>query len=438
MKRLALLVALTACGRELHETVDAAIVVEPDAPETNGEPPASAVTLTITRLGVPVQGVVVVFQDPSSAVIATGKTDLAGRAWADMPAGGVVTAVEKTGMTTDELTTFATVASGDALRLDHTPLSPSTDRTLAFNLLTLDGAADGYTILTSCGSGTADAAGDGLVEITDCGPSTDLVVLSTLNGLPTGRGFHRALLGLPGDGEVIDLTTAFTAFTDVQLTYQNVPAEVQSIVGQQVLSASGRSYAASESAVPAGGSASIALAIPPTETPLLTKVVTETTLYPTAGELGQQQLFSWAPPAPSVAMDLAASLLPAFASAPTFNTGSSSVTWSERTGGTDPDLVRAAISVHRDDIPEGHAWTWRIAGARGTATAIAFPTLPKLMGFEFMPTDGDTIVVNELTTARLPAPGFAPFRTNVFAPLSTLVNETGGTMVVQRLYSEPL
>lgn len=438
MKRLALLLAVTACGREIHQTVDAAIVVEPDAPDTNGEPSATAVKLTITRLGVPVQGVVVVFQDPSSAVIATGKTDLTGRAWAEMPAGGFVTAVENTGMTTDELTTFATVVAGDALRLDHTPPATGTDLTVAFNLLQLDaGVNDGYIIHTSCGSGAADAAGAGLVELTQCGTSADIVVLSTLDGLPTGRGFHRSHLALPTAGEAVNLTGAFVPFTDVQLTYQNVPVEVQSIVGQEVLSATGRAYVASDSAVPAGGSATIPLAIPSTDTPLVTKVLTETTLYPTAGEFGQQQLFAWSAPATSVATDLGATMLPAFASAPIFDTGASAVTWTERSGGAEPHVVHTEISVHRDDIPEGHAWTWRLAGARGTATALAFPTLPKVMGFDFTPSEGDTIVVNDLTTARLPE-GLAPWRTNVFAPLSTLITENPGSLVVQRLYSEPL
>jgi hypothetical protein len=64
----------------------------PDSATSTGIAPPGAVTIKITRAGMPLAGVAVFFQGPDSTPISTVLTDDVGSAWAVMPAGGFVTA----------------------------------------------------------------------------------------------------------------------------------------------------------------------------------------------------------------------------------------------------------------------------------------------------------------------------------------------------------
>ena len=113
------------------------------------------------------------------------------------------------------------------------------------------------------------------------------------------------------------------------------------------------------------------------------------------------------------------------------------VAWTERTGGTAADLVRAQLDVFRDDIPTGRVWHWRLAVARGSTPAVKFPTLPPVAGFDFNPASGDTTVIGELTELRLPG-GLNPWRTQVFTPTAQSIVGAAGHIALQTLYSEQL
>jgi hypothetical protein len=67
-------------------------------------------------------------------------------------------------------------------------------------------------------------------------------------------------------------------------------------------------------------------------------------------------------------------------------------------------LLRWSRWLRSDDIPEGRAWTWRIAGVHAGGE-IAFPQVPlALDGFDFNVIGADTTAsVTFLTTAKLPA-----------------------------------
>ena len=431
--KFAIALCLLGCGKELHHTVDAppldttSDVVIPD----NGEPPAEAVKLTLTRYGVGVPGATVVFLDPESAVISTGITDMTGRAWALMPAGGFVTAIEHQGAGLDELTTFATVAMGDALRLDHAPLGIGMDRALDITV-PLDNGADSYTIHTGCGTGGADAAGVGILDLTNCGANADVVVRSYFDGLPTGRVLYLAAVPLPTSGTVA-LAGPYETIEPVALTYTNVPAEAQMIGGYQAVSVASRAFEISDVVAPVGGGATVNLAIPGAST----EVLTVTTVYPASTEVGQQVTYDWTDNATKTfTSNLATALLPAYSTAPAYDHTTHTVTWTERSGGTPADVVRVGLQVYRDDIPTGRAWRWRLAKAHGTPS-VQFPTLPPVAGFDFNPVAGDTVAVDELTTIRLPG-GLAPWRATVFGPIAQTFIGAAGHVALQTLYAPEL
>jgi hypothetical protein len=113
------------------------------------------------------------------------------------------------------------------------------------------------------------------------------------------------------------------------------------------------------------------------------------------------------------------------------------VRWPEHPGGTlQPDVVRARIRVYRDDIPQGRAWTWQVVAARGEGPEIRFPTLPTDT-FDFNPTEGDVVSLEELTNVHLPG-GYDAVRAHGFARFLDFITAGTGRMVVQTLWSEPL
>lgn len=433
MKHILATLLLAACGNELHHTVDAqpADTSADTSVPVNGQPPADAVSVTITRQGVAQAGVAVVFQDPSSTLIDAATTDTEGRAWARMPAGGFVTSIEHVGSGVDELTTFATVVNGDALRLDIAPLDTGTDKALTVTV-PIDGTASSYGIQTSCGAGGADATGTGSMSLVNCGPTTDLVIASYLDGVATGRVLYAPGVALPATGNVV-IAGVYEELVASSLTYTNVPAQVALVSAYQAVSAVLRAYDTSGTVAPAGGTATIGLKIPPTTG----SVLTVSTLYPVSGEVGQQALYDWDTAAPTLTRDLATALLPAYATAPVYDVTTHTATWTERAGGPAADLVRATLNIFRDDIPVGRAWHWHLAVARGSTPSVKFPTLPSVAGFDFNPASADTAVVDELTELRLPG-GLTPWRTQVFGPTAQSIIGAAGHIALQTLYFEQL
>ena len=112
MKRLiGLPLVVAACTGGVHHGTDAHMgdAAGDTVGTSTGDPPAGAVKLVVTRAGIPVIGVAVVFQTADSSVVQAGLTNEKGLAWAEMPAGGFVTAIAEVGSGIDELTTFAAV-----------------------------------------------------------------------------------------------------------------------------------------------------------------------------------------------------------------------------------------------------------------------------------------------------------------------------------------
>jgi len=429
-----------ACGKDLHETPDAMSVDARDITDAaiadNGEPAPGAVSLTIERQGVAVPGVSVVFQDGASAVVGTQLTDSRGRAWAPIPEGGYVTAIESAGAGLDGLTTFVGARPDDALRLElqpednaGEPQSPQLDVTLPADAAAPAGTV-GYTIYSSCGTGGADAAGIGTVSFVDCDGIADIVAVGMSQDATTDRVLYAPNVTIPPSG-ALAIPGTWSTFEPHQLTYSNIPVQVQSLAGYQSVSATRRAYEVSKSVVPSSGSATLALALPAGAGPLLTA----TNLYAAGGEHGQQTIYDWGTTSASYSLDVAGAVLPPYATAPTFGVSTRTVTWTERATTSQPDVMIAGLQVFRDAIPTGHAWRWRLAGPR-TGTTLTFPTLATA-AFDYTPSSTDIVAVTELTALRVPG-GFAAWRAEPFAPLTEAVTATPGHAVIQTLHADDL
>jgi hypothetical protein len=418
MKRLALaLLVIGGCEADLHHTPDGgALPAMPDTlGESTGEPPANAVKLHVTRGGGPVRDVAVFFQTADSRTLAQALTNATGLAWAVMPEGGFVTALDD-----DELTTFSAVQSGDALELELG--SPVSTASTTFTLQVPPAiGATAYKVYSPCGTQTMDAP-SGEITLVGCPNPTDLVVVPV--DVDAGALYaskvdtKTAMVGLVG---------TYEPFAANEYTLSNVPDTVPYVSLYGAFSAQYRAFEANSGAGVTANTATIDMAMPSNAGTELT-VATE---FPTTGEIGREAIYNWHAPTTTFTLDVANAQLKRYASAPAF--AGHALTWTERTSGGEPDFVRAKIHLYRDGFPQGRAWHWRIAAPR-TATTITFPTLP-VVDFDFNLKDTDVGGVDELETIAMP--GGYP-RTNPFAAVTRAISGTSGQIVVQSLYFESL
>lgn len=446
-RRLAAMLVLVGCGRDLHHTIDGGpIDAPPDIPVSSNDPPASAVKLRVIRNGQPVNGVTAWFQSDlaASTVVASAQTNEQGLAWAELPTGGYVTAIERGVDGIDEVTTFAGVQPADDLRL---VLAPTGDPTFHWFRLVIpqDSGATSYVVDHSCAGEPigVDATLAADVALSGCDATVDFVISSLTDGVPTGRALYAGAQTLPAPPApepndamppplgMLTLTGTYQALETHTLSYANVPATLFGVHAYQALSAERRAFEAGEFGAVADNAATVQLAMPVSTATLLTV----TTGYPTSGEHGQPLVFDWGVSSATSNLDVGAALLPAYASAPTFDSASRTITWTERTATTQPDLVRARIHVFRDDIPQGRSWGWRIVAPRAGA-AVTYPELP-VVDFDYNPGATDTAGVGELTVAKLPG-GFAAWRQTAFADFTRAVTGTSGRIVLQTRYVEEL
>jgi hypothetical protein len=427
MKRAAILLALAGCKADLHQTVDAQpLDAAIDSLSPNGDPPANAVKLTVTRGTAPVVDVAVFFQGADSSLISASLTNDKGVAWAVMPAGGFVTAVQHAGTGLDHLSTFASVQPADSLELDLSPPGSASPHLLQITVPTAANAVS-YLVHTPCGS---EPMGSETADITlvGCGVTTDLVIVpQDVDGVALGALFAP---GVNVDGGPATITGSYQSFANVSVSYTNVPAFVTFIGVYEALSAEQRAFARSEGVTPAGGLAQVDVSMPQSTATELTV----SNLFPTAGEIGIQTIYGWHPASATVDVDVGSVLLPAYATAPEYQVATRRIAFTTRAG-VMPDVVRGQIRVHRDNIPSGRAWDWRIVAPY--ESGITFPKLP-VFDFDFNPLGGDTITIGELSSISVPG-GYAGFRAQGFAEArSVAISGTLGRIVQQDLYFESL
>lgn len=403
-----------------------------DSASPTGDVAPEAVTLTVTMRGAPAQGVAVYFQNADSSLVREATTDEHGTAGAVLAAGGYVTVIEPDdGSGTTRLATFAATMPHDTLRLDLAPIGAIDSTAIAISVPRMMGAA-GYQIYTSCGQLGADASGTASGQLEGCGGAVDVIVMANDQTASILGSLYVA--GVTVGGQPAILNGLYDALVPTTFSYAGVPSSSGIVTTYQAIAtARGTLFGASTSGSADAGRATSALDMPATTG---TIALTVSSAVPASTEHGEQRVFDWGPPSSSYALDLASAMLPAFAAAPTYDPATRSISWTERTGGVPPDLVRARVRVFRDAVPEGRAWTWAILAPRGAGPSVALPRFPG-GGFDFGPRAGDALDVDELTTARLPG-GYASVRAHGFDDVRAFVAGPSGRLVAQSLYAPPL
>jgi hypothetical protein len=433
MKRATLLL-LAACG-----------ATDPDIPQPDGPFVPGPVSIAITSRGAPVVNVPVIFQNADSTTVASTVTDFDGKATAEIDGDGFVTVIEPREVSAprDILTTFAGVQGGDELHLDLAPLGP-TDVTSLELVVTRDSPdpAGGYRVLSSCGAVDIYAfAGDPaplpLSQLIGCGSTADFLVVSLDEFGEPVRSQFRA--GVPlVDGSQQALAAAYVPFDDAMLEYRNIPEEVGFVGAYRSFARdTGVLFDFSVGVTPDAGSGAVPIRVPEMSGAI---AVSASSTFPARDEISTQLVIDWeAAGAGDYSLDLGAALLPRFVEPPTFEIGRRTATWAEADGGTEPDVVRIRLQIYRLEIPVGTAWEWRLIGPR-TGSSVTFPNLPvdDRSGSNFNPSMFDSVVVQELTTAKLPAGFDKTVRERGFVPFKDLRSGTSGRIVTQDLFeAEP-
>jgi hypothetical protein len=338
----------------------------------------------------------------------------------------------------DELTTFSAVQAADSLQLAFSPTGNTGEWPVVLGI-PADTNAIGYQVYSTCGGPFgADPSVPTEVQLVGCNGMADFIIESLDSESAPQRAVYLASVAIPDPPPPPDtdamppvyppltLTGTYQPYMTKTFSYSNVPAFV-SFLGtyHAFASAHGRVYERTAGASPSGASAATSIAIPSATTGSLVA----TNLFTT--EVGAQTIYEARSSATTAyALDVGASLVPRFASAPVFDITSRTVAWTETSGPLTPDLVRTRVHLYRDDIPSGRAWGWRMIAPRD-GTTVTYPTLP-VFGFDFNPAAGDIVGVDELTTVDVPG-GFAAVRRNGFGDLSNVIVGTTDRMVMQML-----
>ncbi|HTJ43507.1 MAG TPA: hypothetical protein VL463_15490 [Kofleriaceae bacterium] len=230
-RTLACLLFLGACGK-VQTFADA-----------NGDGNGSQTDGAVTRVnvivldpngtGAPISGVPVVFLDPSGAQIGHPSTTADGKASADMPNGGSITAVLPEGTSDYTIKTVLGVKGGDTITLNAAAVDNSTE-SFTVTLAALSGAAN-YYVYGPCGTQssatnltTATLTINGYCKV----PSMDIVAIAyDANFNPLGWVEKSGITYAPGGNASMPATwnnmKSFTA------TATNVPAEATYVYVQR-------------------------------------------------------------------------------------------------------------------------------------------------------------------------------------------------------------
>jgi hypothetical protein len=431
--------ACVACGGGHHHGVDA----PPGDANTDtllpsmGDPPANAVAIGVTAFGAPVANVAVYFQKGDSSVELATTTDERGVAWAVASDGDFVSAIEPPGALAPRITTFTDVHAGDRLHVDLAPTLPVPTLTFTIKVPTA-AAAGGYLVHQAC-TDSPDQNGlgvgaMGVITVPNCGNGTTDFVIEPLsaNGDSLGTALYTPNVAI-SDGALVDLSAStYASVVPTSFSYTSVPPSVKVVeTYRAVVTPRGRLFDRTTTALPSGGTASSGTNEPNASG---ASALTVTTGFPIDGELGEQTVYELTSWSGAYSLDMGAERLPDYSSAGAFDTATETLSWTENSGGIAPNFVRAQLTIYRAGIPDGRAWTWRIAQARGPVPHVVLPTLPS-EGFDFNPQSGDTIGIGEITNAKLIG-GYAGLRTFAFDDLPRHL--APGLTIVETTYSPDL
>ena len=415
MRAFVLILIVAACGDDRRVAVDAP-AGDAGRADTDGmtlEP----IALTITKEGAARAGVHVYFQHADSTLVADTLTDDTGVATARMAAGGFVTALAPFGAA-DDLRTFAGVQPGDQLVLDQ-PLITSISVTVTAPL-SANAAVAHYFAYTPCHDAYLEtsitpASGNpsGVVRLDGCGTTTDFLILATNINFGVLQFIYAKDVAV-ADGAAVDLTTrSYTSTALRNLTYASLPsAHTNFAIYDWIVSPAGRfPYLLTGTST-----GSVAMPLP---TFSGAKDILRATA---AGMYSMYSVVDWGPYTPLFATNVAARVLPAFASRPAVDTGAHAVTWTEAAGGVAPDFVTTGVSSCR--AADGRCWNWLEVAPR-TGTSVAMPVLP-VTGYDYNISAADAATVFDLVTATFPG-GYDAVRAHLMQATRPTSLITGGS-----------
>lgn len=382
------------------------------------------VTLTVTRNGAPVSGVLVYFQNVNNSLVKKVETDAAGKASAVMIAGGFVTAIDPfppepppgvaVVVGNNDLRTFGGVKPGDELVLTRFDAFTSVRLTIP-----TDPLASSYDIGTSCGTGSISTGGGSAsaaaavsddIQLRNCGTAMDILVVARDGiGAPRSALYHPNVTVAPA----IDLSAdTFGPLVNANFGFSYAPDVGGFSFTHTFASARGGLGIPFEgSIVLAGGSGSTTIRVP---TVAGAVSVVDSSLYTGT----RQHVVDWKASAAAYALDLTDAMLPNMADDVGYAYVPKEISWTQDSDGTMPDLTIAAINV---SLSTERTWHWTIAAPHRPGQ-ITFPILPNDVA-EWAPVAGDVVGVERVMNVKVPG-GYDAIRRRVL-DVREAFDETG-------------
>ncbi len=359
----------------------------------------SPVTVTVQRDGAPHVGVPVVFQAPTSAVIATVMTDANGDATSLLPANGIVTVIQSS---PDVLSTYIGVVPPEHITLvDYT--APQPTQTVNVTAPT-DPGAIGYVFNYACGGPVAYTGPVPLPQA--CGSAEDVLVRAEDN---TGYIGIFVAMDVPIVSQAMSITGTYMTPSSQTFTVTNSSSTNVSF-GASIAGTHGLMNYRNGNITGGSGSASTTDGLVASG---VNEAVVVTASFPVTTSQFSQMVTSIVPSTASFSLDLDSALLPSITTPPSYSFSGHKVLWHPTGGSQTPDATIAKILVMRGS----KLWEWHIA-APYVAGELALPTLP-VAAFDYNPQSGDILTIG-LEQAHVPG-GYDAIRPN---GLSTIDDAT--------------
>jgi hypothetical protein len=372
---------LASCGDDSARKIADAPEGPHDSPPLIDTPPQALPVLVTAVLpdGTPIPGAKVYFQNADSSVAGATALDASGNARLVMNPGGYATVLAPNvllggfgGGMQYTVTTWSGVKPGDHLifSLPGGGGAP-TQATITIPLDTAHSAAiTKYIIESTCGqtdvqlpSGSgATNASTTFYFASDCTAADMFVVGVDASSQPVSSFFVPAQPVTAN--EVIDYTAqTYAAAGTRTYTFNNVTGGSIE-VSDNVATGRGTLYTGIGASTPSADPATLTAPYPAQAAGSLDVIFASQ-----LGSLTRRMLAEWGTTG-AYTQDWAAHLLPDFATAPSFDTGTHVLSWTTSGGALTPDFAEATVLVFRGAM----TWSWQIVAPSGTQ--IAFPNLP--------------------------------------------------------------
>jgi hypothetical protein len=296
-----------------------------------------------------------------------------------------------------------------------------------------------YELYTTCGSmaltvGSGSSVASGSGSLTNCGATADMIA-ETFNG--SGQPVDAFFLS---DITLVDsvntLSSAYTAVGTQQVSFTDVPTEVDAIDTTEEFATAGGPMltGGGGDATLSGGSGSAALAAVVRNAGVT--VGYEYQLAPAGSIADEQELTTWGAEPASVSEDIGSNKLRSWVTRPQLDSVNETVSWAAGSAGNAPDYFVAGVEATRQGS-NAASWDWFIATGSDGEGSIAFPTLPTdVYNFNFQ--DSDETTVDFLAGVQA-AGGYDAARdtlldtlgNTIFAPLLYTSSSATGTLATQ-------